>query len=78
MSDEEKEALANLEQKQFCSSVAMKTLSVFFFTHVRILWRPVGRPWLFDFMLLYFGSYAFLASNVPGVWQTWPAYRHLV
>ena len=55
----------------------MKGLSVFLLMHLRFLWRPVGRSWLFDFGLVYFSAYAFLGSNVPGVWSTWSQYKHL-
>mmetsp|Transcript_35576 Transcript_35576/g.46814 ORF Transcript_35576/g.46814 Transcript_35576/m.46814 type:complete len:133 (+) Transcript_35576:308-706(+) len=74
---EEKALLESLEQRQFASSLVMKGVSVFLLMHLRLTWRPVGRPWLFDFGLLYFSAYAFLGSNIPGVWRTWPEYKHL-
>ena len=52
----------------------MKGLSVFILMHLRLLWRPMGRPWLFDFSLIYFSIYAFMGSNIPGVFMTWPEY----
>ena len=68
---EERELMNQIERKQFASSVAMKGLSLFTFMHLRFLWRPVGRPWLFDFSLIYLATYAFLGSNIPGVVLTW-------
>ena len=53
-------------------------LSVLCFMQIRILWRPKGRNPAFDLGLVYFGTYAFLGSNVPGVYYTWPMYRDLV
>ena len=69
--------MATLEQKQFTTSVAMKGLSVFTLMHLRFLWRPVGRPWLFDLSLVYLATYAFLGSNIPGVLLTWNQYMPL-
>lgn len=62
----------------FASSVALKTLSLSLFMQLRFFWRPKGRAVAFDLGLLYFGTYAFLGSNVPGVYYTWPMYRELV
>ena len=76
--DEEKELLASIEERQFKSSLAMKGLSLFLLMHVRLLWRPIGRTWLFDASLVYLSAYAFLGSNVPGVLSTWSDYKHLV
>ena len=58
-------------------SVGMKGLAVLSLMHLRLLWRPVGRPWLFDFGLVYFSLYCFLGSNIPGVFTTWPEYKDL-
>ena len=69
--EEERELMQTLENKQFAASVAMKGLSLFTLMHLRFLWRPVGRPWLFDLSLIYFATYAFLGSNIPGVVLTW-------
>ena len=71
-SDAEKDMLQDIERKQFMTSVAMKGVSVFLLMHLRLFWRPIGRPWLFDFSLVYMSLYAFLGSNIPGVYQTWP------
>ena len=70
-SEDERQLMAQLERKQFAASVAMKGLSVFTLMHLRFLWRPVGRPWLFDLSLIYLATYAFLGSNIPGVFLTW-------
>ena len=69
--------MQNIEQRQFRMSVAMKGLSLFTIMHLRLLWRPVGRPWLFDLSLVYFSLYAFLGSNIPGVFTTWSEYMPL-
>ena len=55
----------------------MKSMSVFLFAHLRFLWRPVGRPWLFDMTLIYFSLYFYLGSNIPGVFMTWSDYNNL-
>ena len=53
-------------------------MSVFLLMHLRFYKRPLGRPWTFDLGLIYFATYAFLGSNIPGVFYTWPAYEELV
>ena len=75
--DEEKQLLCQLEHRQFVSSLAMKGLSIFLLMHLRFYKRPAGRAWIFDIGLIYFSAYAFLGSNIPGVWRTWPEYKHL-
>ena len=76
-SDEEREKLKEIEARQFQMSVALKGLSIFSMMHLRFLWRPVGRPILFDLSLIYFSLYCFLGSNIPGVFMTWPEYMPL-
>ena len=76
-SEDERDLLRKLEQKQFIASVAMKGISLFALMHLRFLWRPVGRPWLFDISLLYVSMYTFLGSNIPGVFFTWNDYLPL-
>ena len=55
----------------------MKLLSAFILMHLRFYKRPVGRPWLYDIFLMYSGVYAFLLSNVVGVYKAWPQYEDL-
>ena len=55
----------------------MKGFSALALMHLRVLYRPAGRSWLFDFGLIYFATYAFFGSNIPGVFMTWPQYTHL-
>ena len=76
--DEEKKQMHLIEQKQFRYSLAMKAASIFTLMHLRFFRRPAGRPWMFDFSLLYFGTYLFLGSSIPGVFATWPDYMYLV
>ena len=76
-SEEERKLLDDIEKKQFRASIGMKGLSLFTLMHLRFLWRPVGRPWLFDLSLVYFSVYTFLGSNIPGVFMTWPEYMPL-
>ena len=76
-SAEERQKLEQIENRQFRWSVAMKGLSVVLLSHLRLLWRPMGRPWLFDLGLVYFSMYALLGSSIPGVFLTWPEYLPL-
>ena len=73
--DEERETLKKIEHQQFLMSLGMKGLSLFTLMHLRFLWRPVGRPILFDISLVYLSLYAFLGSNIPGVFLTWNDYK---
>ena len=66
--------MIQIEKKQFAMSLTMKGISVITLMHLRFLWRPVGRPWLFDLTLTYIALYAYLGSNIPGVALTWNQY----
>jgi len=46
--------------------------------NLRLFRRPVGRPLLLDFALIYLGAYSWLGSNIPGVYKTWPLYADQV
>ena len=76
-SAEEKAKLIKIEEYQFKLSMALKCISIFLLMHLRLYKRPVGRPWIFDFGLLYFSAYSFLGSNIPGVFFTWDEYEDL-
>ena len=75
---EEQKILLECEEFQFKSSVAMKAMSILCFMHLRFLWRPKGRPLIYDMWLIYSGLYFMLGSNIPGVHYTWQRYSHLV
>ena len=76
-SEEEKHRLHEIEKRQFRISTTLKAFSVLLLMHLRLYKRPAGRPWTFDFGLIYFGVYAFLGSNIPGVFLTWPDYERM-
>ena len=76
--EEERQQRNEAESLVFKTSVGMKMLSLVLFMHLRFYKRPVGRPFAFDFALIYFGTYAFLGSNVPGVYLAWPLYQDQV
>ena len=42
------------------ANLSLKALSVLMFFQVRLTKRPAGRLWLYDMIMLYGGSYAFL------------------
>jgi hypothetical protein len=60
------------ETTVFRWNVGMKLLSAFILMHLRFYKRPAGRPWFYDLLLMYSGAYAFLLSNVVGVYKAWP------
>ena len=76
--EEEKTEIRQCEDIVFRSSVCLKVLGLFLLINLRVLKRPVGRPIFYDFFLLYSGTYAFLGSNIPGVFLTWPRYSDYV
>ena len=76
-SEEEKSNLLQIEKKQFNISTSLKAFSVLLLMHLRFYKRPIGRPITFDLGLIYFGLYAFLGSNIPGVFMTWQDYEKL-
>ncbi len=75
---EELKRASEAEDFIFKTSVACKSAGVFLFLNLRLFKRPVGRPIMFDLLLMYFGSYLILGSNIPGVFYKWDSYSDLV
>ena len=64
------------EQTSMKWNIGLKALSIFMFMNIRIGFsprrfsfvnRPVGRSWLYDFGLMYLGTYSFLLSHIIGI-----------
>ena len=65
------------ENESLKYNIGFKALSIFMLMQIRIgisprngfklLNRPVGRSWIYDFGLLYFGTYSFILSHVVGI-----------
>ena len=76
--EEERKTLKECENTQFKWSVGMKMFAVFCLMHLRFWKRPDARPFIWDFVLAYAGSYAMFGSNIPGVYLTWDRYSPLI
>ena len=69
--------IKNAENESLKYNIGLKVLSIFMLMQIRIgisprngfklINRPVGRSWLYDFGLLYFGTYSFLLSHIVGI-----------
>lgn len=72
--DEEVQKRNRAEDLLFKTSLGLKGLGLFLFLNLRLYKRPAGRSILYDLMLMYFGTYCILGSNIPGVFMTWHLY----
>ena len=77
-SEEQKLRRNKAEDFIFKTSLGLKMLSLCLFMQLRFWRRPAGRSYAFDLGLIYFGTYAFLGSYIPGVYLMWPEYMDLV
>jgi hypothetical protein len=77
LNNEEKERRNKAENIVFKWNVGLKYLGAFLLLNIRLYKRPVGRSWIYDFLLLYSGVYSILLSNVIGVHKAWPLYEDL-
>ena len=77
LNDDEVAYIKKAENESIKYNIGFKALSLFMLMQIRIgisprngfrmVNRPVGRSWLYDFGLLYFGTYSYLLSHIVGI-----------
>ena len=75
LSENDKLHLKRCEEQYLQWNIGLKALSVLmlmqirvgFNSKLRLVNRPAGRLWLYDFGLLYLGTYSYLLSHIAGM-----------